>query len=226
MNYDPQLLDNIYDMYITSQIGFNDICNKCREHSNKKNFPLKFGPVPIFHVGKDYGKQEKKLLFIGKVAYGWGEYGLYERWGSAITGDQESKEYLKNTIEERVKELFINPINKYFKYLNNSLSEIYGSAQEAYDRIAITNFVHCNDGRVMDFLSQKTRDNCASKTKNGFIHKEIEILKPTHVFVLTKSLKKEYERYIRNEKLNIKILKHPSGGISQKEFKEKILSSL
>jgi hypothetical protein len=70
MNYDDILLERIYEMYSSNRIGQNEICAKCKEYAQQKWFPLTNGPVPIFHIGKDFSKHNKKLLIIGKVAYG------------------------------------------------------------------------------------------------------------------------------------------------------------
>lgn len=208
MNYDNELLERIYEMYSANQFGKNQICTKCKEYAQQKWFPLTNGPVPIFHVGKDFSKHGKNLLIVGKVAYGWDDYS--DIWSSIFSGNQDNKTYLKNMIEERVEELFYKGITVYFSFLNQSLTEIYGNIDEAFNRIAITNFVHCNDGNVNDYLRQNNRYYCASNEANGFIHKEIEILNPSHILVLTNSIQGKYERYIRDENLNVKFIEHPS----------------
>lgn len=215
-------------MYFANHIGQNDICIKCKEYAKKKWKPLTNGPVPIFHVGKDYDKHEKKLLLIGKVAYGWNDY--TNLWSNCFSGKIESRDYLKNMIEERVEELFYQGITDYFSFIKKALTAIYGNIDEAYNRVAISNFVHCNDynekdKNLNDNLRQKNRYYCASKEANGFIHKEIEILKPSHIIVLTKTYQGKYERYIRNENLKIKFIEHPSSpGRTIKGFTDDIQS--
>ncbi len=227
MNYDNALLGKIYDMYFSNRIGQNNLCVECKEYAERKWFPLTNGPVPIFHVGKDFSKYEKKLLIVGKVAYGWDDY--TDLWNDCFSGNIESIEYLKNKIENRVKELFYEEDSEsktvYFSFLKKSLTEIYGSVDEAYNRVAITNLVHCNDGDVNDYLRQKVRDYCVSKNANGFIHKEIDILKPSHIIVLTKTIQGKYERYLKNEVLNLKFIEHPSSiGRTNKGFTNDIKS--
>lgn len=208
MNYDNKLLEKIYKMYAANLIGKNEKCTECKEYAKRKWLPLTNGPIPIFHVGKDFQKHDKKLLIVGKVAYGWDDYS--DIWSKIFLGNYDKQSYLKNIIEERVEELFYKRITVYFSFLNQSLTEIYGNTDEAFNRISITNFVHCNDGNVNDYLRQKNRYYCASKEANGFIHKEIEILNPTHILVLTNSIQGKYERYIKGEKLNLKFIEHPS----------------
>jgi len=208
MNYDNELLGKIYEMYSSNLFGQNQICTKCKEYAQQKWFPLTNGPVPIFHIGNDFSKHDKNLLIVGKVAYGWDDY--TDIWSDIFSDNQDSIAYMKNMIEERVEELFYKGITVYFSFLNQSLTEIFGNIDEAFNRIAITNFVHCNDGSVNDYLRQKNRYYCASKEANGFIHKEIEILNPSHILVLTNSIQGKYERYIKYENLNIKFIEHPS----------------
>lgn len=221
VNCDNILLETIYEMYSTSLFGQNIICTKCKKYAQQKWLPLTNGPVPIFHVGKDFSKHDIKLLIVGKVAYGWNDYS--DIWSSIFTGDKDSRTYMINLIEERVEELFYKGITVYFSFLKQSLTKIYGNINEAFNRIAITNIVHCNDGSVNDYLRQKNRYYCASKGANGFIHKEIDILNPSHILVLTNSFQGKYERYLKNEDLNIKFIKHPSSrGRRISEFTEDI----
>lgn len=208
MSYENVLLGEIYNMYFANRIGQNNFCVQCRSDAEKYRNPLKSGPIPIFHVGKEFTQKRTKLLIIGKVAYGWGD--LSDLWSSCFSGDVESINVLKSKVENRVKELFYNGETVYFSFLKKSLREIFGSTDRAYNSVAITNFMHCNDDRINDYLRQKTRFYCASKKANGFVHKEISILKPSHIIVLTKTFKKKYERYLTDESLNIKFIKHPS----------------
>lgn len=212
MNYDNVLLEKIYKMYCSDFIGQNEICIKCQEYAKQQWFPLTNGPVPIFHIGKDFAKHDVKLLIVGKVAYGWNDYS--DIWNNIFSGNQDSRTYMKNLIEERVEELFYRRDEEsdtvYFSFLNKSLTAIFGNIDDAFNRIAITNFVHCNDGNVNDYLRQKNRYYCASKVTNGFIHKEIEILNPSHILVLTNTIQGKYERYLKDENLNVKFIEHPS----------------
>ena len=53
--------------------------------------------------------------------------------------------------------------------------------------------MHCNNSSISDILPQKVRDYCADENENGFLSKEINILKPTHVVIMTSDWK--YNRF-------------------------------
>lgn len=225
MNSNKELLDKVYDLYIKEKIGFNSICQECKSYSERQGFKLFNGPVPIFHIGKDFGLQKTNLLIVGKVAYGWDDKfnDFDEIWTKAINGDKKATEIIQETIENRVQELFFSRITTYFSFLEFALSNIFGSAEKAFRSVAITNFVHCNDGSIYDSLRQKVRYYCASLDANGFIHKEIEILRPSHILVLSNSIQRKYERYIENTNLNVKFIEHPSSpGRSKNDFTNEI----
>ncbi len=227
MNYDKYLLDHIFDMYRSQKFGYNELCLKCKGHSRNKGYPLTFGPVPIFHVGKNYSKQAQKILIVGKVAYGWGDIfpDFHNVWHNFFDNNGNHIELIQDKVEGTIEKLFFNQAEnkntKYFTFLRYAFKEIMGNAKDAFDAISISNVVHCNDGNTKDLLRQKVRDYCGSKIKNGFIHKEIEILRPTHILLLTTDDK--YKRYFDGLEMNYKCITHPSApGRSKESFKKDI----
>lgn len=222
--YDKDLSKQIYSMYISEKIGFNSLCLACKATAKKKNKELINGGVPFFHVGIEYAQQEKRLLLIGTVAYGWedlyeelGYNNFQELWENILQGKLDLSEKMQDIIARGTYHHLTAGKDKvkYLQRIADALRLIYGNFQTGYDKIAITNFVHCNSSNrgkeKGDNLPQKTRDYCISIDKNGFIFKEIEILNPTHVICLSSDWK--YRKFLHNylnKKWKYKEIKHPS----------------
>lgn len=206
-NFDKQISDDIFRMYFNERIGCNSICEKCKEFSEKKNKKLLDGVVPIFHIGKDYNKNEKRILLIGMVAYGWEK--LANLWESTFNENEKTLYDIQKDVENQSIVLFRKKKERYFKYLVYALTKVFNDFDTAYNNIALTNLVHCNTGSINDNLPQGVRNYCINIDQNGFVFKEIEILKPTHIIVFTKSPK--YINYLNNCKYNFIAIDHPSG---------------
>lgn len=228
MNYDKKKSDEIFEMYKTKEIGRSQNCIKCKEVINNRKDELFIGPVPIFHIGKNFSNAETRLLIVGMVPYGWDDIieNFEETWSKIFEGDYTMIEFMQDKIEVRTEELFRKGETRYYSFLKYALSGVYGDIDAAFDNIAITNFVHCNTGDVSDNLPQKVRTYCCNKNSNGFIHEEIKILNPTHVLCLTVSNK--YLRYLKNQgNFLLKGIYHPSSrGNSKEKFKTDISSFL
>lgn len=216
-NFDKEVLDKIYQMYIDEKFGYNEICMQC-----KKKVDLENGPVPIFHVGEKYRGSEKRIVFIGMVAYGWNS--ISEIFDHNQIGIDKTQSYIEN----RIRELYFGEkeYSRYYSFINEVCTEIFGGTQNGFDHIAITNFVHCNTGEVKDTLPQSVRNYCAQYKEGepaGFIHKELEILDPTHIVVMSTDYK--YTRFTDDFASTIKYLEviHPSApGRVKEDFKNKI----
>lgn len=227
MNYDKKLLNRIYKMYVTEKFGYNNFCLECKKQAIAEDKKLIHGPVPIFHIGKDYSANLKRIVFIGLVAYGWNDITTDQdkTWGKIFVKDSAAVNKTQKDIETRFYELFFREHNEvtFLSYIKAACESIFGSAQKGFDNIAVTNFVHCNTGSVNDNLSQAVRNNCADANLNGFIHKEMEILNPTHIVVLTKDWK--YTRFtgdFHSEPKYIEVI-HPSApGRVKAEFAREI----
>ena len=223
MNYDKTLLDKIYRLYASEKIGYCSLCNQCKIESLKKGKQLINGPVPAYHIGKDYDLSEKRLLIVGMVAYGWQDIisDFNQVWSQVFADNQNTINELQKSVEERVQEIFYKGESKYFSFIKYALTEIYGDIDKAYNSVAITNFVHCNTGSIRDDLPQVARNYCIDIKNNGFIHKEIELLKPTHILGLSKNW--NYLRFMTSSNWKFKSIKHPSApGRSKIEFHKEI----
>jgi len=231
MNYNKKLLDDVYEMYSKVKYGYNENCMNCKNNAIEKDKELTQGPVPIFHVGKDFDKQNKRLLFIGLVAYGWNDIITDQNatWEKIASGDKEEINKIQKLVENRFEDLYFNkqqyiedekPV-KFISFLKEACNRIYEDESIAYNNIAITNFVRCNMDDVADNLPQIVRDFCCSN--NSFFVKEIEILKPTHIIVLTQDWK--YARYVDSLELNIEQIDHPSKpGRVKEEFINEVVT--
>lgn len=226
--YDKQLLNEIYQRYIEKQMRYNSICEKCKIFSKHHGKELVNGPVPIYHVGKDYIKQKRKLLIIGTVSYGWHEkeYNIIDVWPKILAGNEIKKSILQHQIEKRNFELFINRENPFYRFINSALTTLFKSSVNGWTKISLTNFIHCNLGpETEDELLQRVRNYCADIKFNGYIHEEIRILKPTHIIGLSKWKHPRYSPYERfmDEYKNFKAIVHPSKpGRSIEEFTKDI----
>ncbi len=231
INYDHELLDKVYDMYRKERIGYNKICEQCRNIAENKGKKLKNGPVPIYHIGKDYRKNNIRLLVIGTVADGWNDKisDFAKSWNDVFVGNNIN--WMQDVIESRVKELFFEQDIKFFRYLNYALTEWFGGSEIAFNNVAITNYVHCNMGIREDYLPQDVRNYCANIENNGFFVKEIEVIKPTHIIGLAKPSVTKYSDFLYKqldrEKWNYINIEHPSSrGRSLNGFKNEVIEFL
>lgn len=224
-NFDKEVLDKIYQMYIDEKFGYNEICLQCKSKVDFEN-----GPVPIFHVGEKYRSSDKRIVFIGLVAYGWnGTMPDQDKiWDEIFANNQARIDKTQSDIENRVSELYFgeNDYSRYYSFINEACTEIFGGIQNGFDNIAITNFVHCNTGEVKHSLPQSVINSCAQYKESGsagYVHKELEILDPTHIVVLTTS--SQYDKIYNDLSSTPKYLRiiHPSApGRVKDEFIDKI----
>jgi hypothetical protein len=200
-------------MYQDTLMGKNEICQKCKSTSESKGRPLINGPLPIYHVGKNFDKIEKRLLLVGALAYGWDK----EIKEAESLKSSEEDRFIKyhEVLHKRFREIWNNEESRYFKIIKKCCDRIFGNEENAFNNIAITNLVRCNTGSIRDLNFQNSRWSCISLNQNGFLAKEIEILKPTHVAIFstqnkyTKTFKDYYEKYPK-EVVEIWEFEHPS----------------
>src|ERR1051326_7325716 len=101
---------------------------------------------------------------------------------------------------------------------------IYGSLDKAYDRVAITNVVHCNAGAIRGGVPTHMRYHCAHKDKGLMVtKKEIEILKPKKIISLAGAGGDAYILDHWNlDKNKILCPGHPAGPVSYKCLQDKV----
>lgn len=158
--------EKVFRMYEKINIGKSALCQKCRE----QNADLS-QPVSIWQVGDEYFESEYKILFAGKVARGTpGE----------ICGD-----FMDAT--ERADELYQNAGWAYWNYTKTIAERIYN--ENAWEKIAFTNMVKCNNSDTIDTTTDSMRDFCLSVLKE-----EIKILKPKNIVFYTKGYDNQIEK--------------------------------
>jgi hypothetical protein len=199
-NSDSQtLLNKVYEMYTNEKLNENSVCIECRIKAKEKGKELLYGPVPIYHIGKNFNIQKKKLLIVGIVAYGWGNDIINEDiWHSINSGEKIVVKEVQNKISQTVRELYSEDDGKYWIWLKYALSKIFVNDDDAFESVSITNLIHCNTGSVTANLPQFVISSCIDPKNLGLLKKEIEILQPTHIAILTWDYKynKHYKDYV------------------------------
>jgi len=214
-NYDLELSSKVYDYYINNEVGHNDSCKKCKAFSEQKGHPLHNGPIPIFHIGKEYQNSKVKLLFLGTVAYGW-EGELNDLFFTANKQARENKKLeIIDIVERRIEELFFarKERMKLFTYLRESSNLLFDD--NGYSKIAISNLLKCNSGAIRNHYPQRVFDYCIKSDFAGNLISDLELLKPTHIVLMSSDYRK-YGRYIEIIKgMGIKtiMLPHPSSSV-------------
>ncbi len=142
--YDLELSRKLYAHYIDNEIGYNEICKRCKSFSGSKGHVLKNGPIPIFHIGDMYNESKIRLLFLGTVAYGWND--LHNMYAESKDIRANNLENTIGSIENWILHLFQEHEMKFFSYIQDSLekNELFGT--DAVRMIALSNLIKCNMG--------------------------------------------------------------------------------
>jgi hypothetical protein len=152
-------------------------------------------------------------MFVGTVAYDWSEIKDWFWTDDKTLRRKNAVETIK-WIEDRIEQFIFNknPGDKkrrLFTFIRESSNAIHG--EEGFNKIAISNLAHCNEGNIENYLPQKVFDYCVRNSHTKYLLKEVEILNPTHVVLFSTSGK--YTRYLPNvEEMGVKTMcfKHPS----------------
>ena len=155
-------------IYDKINFGTNSICAKCRE--NNKNLSM---PVSIWQYGSKFDESRYRVLFVGKNARG--------------NPGTVNKSYIDST--KRADE--IHSINRwaYWNYTNEIASALY--AENAWEQIAFTNIVKCNNSGTTDTTTEDMKTNCILRL--GVIRTELEAINPNNVIFYTGY---DYDDYI------------------------------
>ncbi len=224
LNFNAEIADEILNYYIENKIGQSEKCLECRVFASKKGQPIENGPIPFFHIGKDFNNSEKRVLFLGIVAYGWEGELMNTFFNVDPQVRFKNKELVTSLIEDRVDDLFFHkqkfkPEKKmsYFSYLKFTTKILFGD--DGYSKIAISNLLKCNSGSIRsNGYAQKSFDYCIRPEHVGNLIKEIEIIKPTHVVIMSGN-NRIFNRYIGLiERMGVKtfMIAHPSSSKSGK----------
>ncbi|MCK8828458.1 hypothetical protein MWH25_12040 [Natroniella acetigena] len=146
----------------------NNYCSNC-------NPQIKYPLLP-WHVGKDFLKNEFRIMFIGKPHRG--------KPGKITNGKYIDSQNLS-------KKLFFEK-NKwaYWAYTRKIATSIFNSKIKAWNNIAITNLIKCtntcSDGNSNDKTTFNMAQNCVEN--NATIFEEIQMIKPFIVVFYTWNL--------------------------------------
>lgn len=122
--------------------------------------------VPCWHVGG-----EVEILFVGKTAR---------------ASENKSVEHWKN----RATELFLNSSWAYWKYTREITEYIYGD--KAWNKVAMTNLIKCNQGSTKDMTADAVKDFCI--VRQQFIATEINQIRPKKIIFYTHP---DYDKYLK-----------------------------
>lgn len=148
-------------------------------------------PLLPWWVGKDYGADEKKVLFVGKP---------HRARGGRLPGEILPSGIIDPSaeIESYWKEHWA-----YWRATRLIAENLFG--EHGHDRIALTNLIKCTnvgasaaDTRSTDRTTKCMADSCVGKL--GVAWREIGILKPTYVVFYTFSMYRQLLEYIPDAK--------------------------
>lgn len=141
---------------IAERMGSNNLCRQCRSLSDIKTNAL--GPW----VACSAECTSKSILFVGKVARG-DELG------------EEIAECLEDVTDFGTP--FIAKSSwAYWSYTRNIIENVFGDLDSGLNQVTFTNMIKCNNETLQDTTEGIIKDYCISK--NRFIWKEIDLLKP------------------------------------------------
>jgi hypothetical protein len=163
--------DRLIKMYKRCRMGSNELCQACRRETDVKTNAL--GAYLIC----DAAFRNNNILFVGKVARG-------DSIGNEIAERLEDvTEFGNESIRTRG--------SPFYSYTRAIIESVYGGLEEGLPRVSFTNLVKCNNETTVDSTQYATKDYCIRQ--NGFVWKEIELLKPRLIVYYTNS---EYDDFI------------------------------
>lgn len=172
----------LLEMYDEMFIEDCDVCRRCREitDSNNGSNQKLSRPVSVWFVGNKFHTHNIRILFVGKNARGF----------FSDSGDKNER-----GVDRGFNNAFSSRYNlskkgwAYWNYFRSISRQIY--RDDDVENIAITNMVKCNNSASVDTTSDYMKKCCIKELR--IIHKEIEIIKPTHIVFATG---KDYDGYI------------------------------
>jgi len=130
-------------------------------------------PLSAWHVGNDFQKSPRRLLFIGKPHRG--KPGKIRR--SGVLDPRDTVDRLKD---------YSWP---YWSYTREIATKLFGDRDRGWDAIALTNLVKCtrvSGGSSVDRTTEQMVRSCLIDV--GALSAEVEMLKPTHLIFYTGKL--------------------------------------
>lgn len=155
-------------LYHDMSIGTRDECKDCHDNINNLS-----DPISCWCVGKDFYKNPKRILFVGKNARG--------NPGTKENGFRNTFQATRNYLWDESW--------PYWSYTREITQTIFGD--DSVEHIAFTNIIKCNNSSGNDTTPDLVKENCILKFK--ILQNEIKIINPTHIIFYTA---RNYDAYI------------------------------
>ena len=175
----------LLEMYAKKNLGsvdaepLNPCCQECH-----KTFRGKLSkPLSAWCVGDEFDKQEKRILFVGKIAIGeMGEEFLYPDYPNDETNPTH---YCMDVFDYARENLGVNYKTAFWNFILDISQKVFPhvKAEQLLEYIAITNLIKCNNGKSKAAITEFMRFNCIDYL--DVVRREIDIIEPTHVIFTT-----------------------------------------
>jgi hypothetical protein len=170
---------HVFDLYDSIPLGTHSLCQECSRSAQ----PLQLGrPLSMYHAGSQFGCDGRRILFVGKNARGdvGVDHGrsfldttaeadkLIGKWDSRALGSWPFMAYTREIVKNCYPDL---------------------SFPEAWERVALTNLVKCNEqehstsNSSADGTPYSVAAHCLVKLQ--VFRRELDVLQPTHVVFFT-----------------------------------------
>lgn len=173
------LESQVFDLYDSIPLGAHPLCREC----SGSVLPLRLGrPVSLYHAGSQYGWGGRRILLVGKNARG--DVGADN--GRSFLNATAVADELIDKGETRAHRLYA-----FWAYTRQIVQACYPnlSFAEAWERVALTNLVKCNEQEhspwdsSVDGTPYSVAEHCLAKLQ--VFRRELDVLQPTHVVLLT-----------------------------------------
>lgn len=154
----------IKERFEALRVGEAPICAECREEASGRLS----SPLLPWSVGKKFSSDQYRLLFVGKT-----DRGLQ---GESIGGFRDRR--------DRAREHFLDKSWPFWSYTREIAEQLYElPADEAFEHVAMTNLVKCNDSDGADKTPDARVHRCVNEL--GAFMAELEIINPARVIFYT-----------------------------------------
>jgi len=185
----------LLEMYAKKNLGsvekppINPCCKEC--HSTFRGELSK--PMSAWIVGNEFNKQEKRVLFIGKIAIGDdGDKFLYPNYRN---DDNSPTHYCINVFGVTRENIWNEHSTSFWRFIKDLTRKLFPKVAESnlLEYIAITNLIKCNNSESKANITEYMQFNCVDYL--DVVRREIDIINPTHIIFLTG---KKYDENICN----------------------------
>jgi len=178
---------HLFELYDSIPLGTHSVCKECSRSAQ----PLRLGrPVSLYHAGSQFGCDGRRILFAGKNARG-------------DVGADHGRPFLDATAaaDEWIGKWDSRAFRSwpFWAYMREIVQTCYPdlSFPEAWERVAVTNLVKCNEqensasNSSADGTPYPVAEHCLAKLQ--VFRRELDALQPTHVVLFTG---RAYDRFL------------------------------